>query len=90
MSNISETGVRLELDRPPPEGATVLLQWRAHEQFCKVIWANEDSCGLAFERPIPRDVFLDTTGQEDEPGGPVANPRNISLGKKRSRMQITG
>jgi len=48
MSNISETGVRLELDRPPPEGATVLLQWRAHGQFCKVIWANEDSCGLAF------------------------------------------
>lgn len=82
LANISELGARMELDRPPPPGATVLLLWRTHEAFCKVAWANETACGLTFERPLRAHVLEDTTGDASVPG-PVANHGNIPLGQKR-------
>jgi len=85
MVNISTEGVRLQLSNPPQPGATVLLQWRGHEAFCKVIWANGEACGINFEKALPRALLLDTTGQQDDaPPAPVAQHGNIQMGQKRS------
>ena len=91
LADISEGGAKLIMDNPPPQGASILLVWGAHEEFCKVMWAAEDSCGLQFERPIKRAVVVETTGQDFEPpAGPVANLNNIPLGQKRARPGFRG
>ena len=87
LADISEGGARLVMDNPPAQGASVLMVWGSNEEFCKVMWTAEDSCGLQFERPIKRAVVVETTGQEFEqqPTGPVAQLHNIPLGRKRAR-----
>lgn len=91
LSDISEGGAKLVMDNPPAQGASVLLVWGSHEEFCKVMWIAEDSCGLQFERPISRAVVVETTGQEYEaPSGPVAQLHNIPLGRKRARPGFGG
>jgi len=85
MLNISTEGVRLQMGNPPQPGQTVLLQWRGHEAFCKVIWANGDACGINFEKALSRALLLDTTGEvDDTPPAPVAHHGNIQMGQKRS------
>jgi len=92
LADISEGGAKLVMDHPPAQGASVLLVWGSHEEFCKVMWVAEDSCGLRFERPIPRSVVVETTGQEfaPPPAGPVAQLHNIPLGRKRARPGFSG
>lgn len=83
LANISELGARMELTLPPARGVTVLLQWGAHEVFCKVAWVQDKACGLAFESPLPAHVMEDITGETAPPAGPVAKHGNIPLGMKR-------
>lgn len=85
LSDLSETGARLETRSPPAEGASGLLAWGDQEHFCKVIWANDGSCGLLFERPISLAVVERSVGGFDVQAGPVANFGNIPIGQKRSR-----
>jgi len=88
MVNISSEGVRLAISNPPQPGLTVLLQWRGHEAFCKVIWANGEACGINFEKALPRALLLDTTGEaDDSPPAPVAKHGNIQMGQKRSQRR---
>lgn len=82
--DLSETGARLHTPEPPRAGTTALLKWNGHEAFCKVMWATEDMCGLAFDRPL-KPGMLDGTVQDNPPAGPVAAVTNIPLGQKRSR-----
>ena len=83
LIDISEKGARLQLDNPPRAGVTAMLQWGAHEIFCEVAWANEGACGVFFERPLLREVLIETTGAGDESAMPVADPKQIPIGKKR-------
>ncbi|MEZ5679700.1 MAG: PilZ domain-containing protein [Erythrobacter sp.] len=85
LSDLSEAGARLDTPNPPVEGVSGLLEWCGHEHFCKVVWVNDNSCGLIFERPIPLAIVEETSQTVDAPSGPVANFGNIPLGQKRSR-----
>ncbi|WP_171032996.1 PilZ domain-containing protein [Qipengyuania marisflavi] len=85
LSDLSETGARLELDQPPAQGASGLLVWSDQEHFCKIIWVKQTSCGVLFERQIARSVVEATAKAVDVPTGPVADFSNIPLGQKRSR-----
>ena len=85
LSDLSEAGARLETADPPTEGVSGLLSWNGHEHFGKIVWANEKSCGIVFERPIPLAVVEETIETVEAPTGPVANFGNIPLGQRRSR-----
>ena len=85
LSDLSEDGARLETSNPPTEGVSGLLFWNGHEHFGKIVWANDKSCGIVFERPIPLAVVEDTVETVEVQTGPVANFGKIPLGQKRSR-----
>jgi len=85
LIDISEKGARLRLSNPPTVGASTFLQWSSNEVFCYVKWANEDSCGVSFDKPIPRELVVKTTGESDKTTAFVANPRNIPPGRKRTK-----
>lgn len=88
LTNISVSGACLQLSNPPRAGITVLLKWKSYEYFCNVAWATDSACGLKFERPIPRSVICETTGQVGESRGISADPSNIPLGMKRTRTRL--
>ena len=85
LSDLSEAGARLDTPNPPSDGVSGLLSWNGHEHFGKVVWANERSCGLVFERPLPQSVIEETVDTVEAPSGPVAKFGNIPLGQRRSR-----
>ena len=85
LSDLSDAGARLETNNPPSEGVSGLLSWNGHEHFGKIVWANDKSCGIIFERPIPMHIVEETVEQVEVQTGPVANFGKIPLGQKRSR-----
>ena len=62
LSDFSETGARLRIVTPPKAGTQALLKCGSDEIFCKIAWASDDSCGIAFDRPIPRALVLEIAG----------------------------
>ena len=84
LCDLSQGGARLRLDNPPAEGTTALLQWNGHESLCKIVWASEIACGLAFETRIPSDLVAgsDLSSLNGE-GRPVAGVTKIGFGVKR-------
>ena len=89
MSNISDNGAKLETDSPPGEGITGWLLFGDLEIFCKVIWANDKSCGVEFERAIAERTLIDIAGEQVESRGPVASTGNIQMGRKRGRRLVS-
>ena len=85
LLDLSESGARIQTDSPPRVGTTALLKWETHEAFCKVMWAKDDMCGVAFDRPLKQTMLLETLQQNSRPAGPIAAVGNIPLGQKRSR-----
>lgn len=89
MANISVGGAKLELAKPPAEGITGYIVFSAYELFCKVIWANETSCGVEFERPITERALVAIAGDQARKLGPVAQSGNIQMGRKRSGRLVS-
>jgi hypothetical protein len=69
---------------PPQAGATALLKWEAQEAECTVVWTTEDTCGLAFQRPIDDSIVVATASLTRVIEEPIAALHNIPLGRKRS------
>jgi len=88
LTNISVGGASLQLSNPPRPGTTALLTWKAHEMYCDVTWAKDKACGLKFEKPIPRSVTCETTGQDIAAVEFAADANNIPLGRKRMRTRL--
>ena len=88
LSDLSEAGARFDTLNPPQEGVSGLLQWGEHEFFGKVVWANENSCGVIFERPIPMSVVAATCELVEVASGPVANLGNIPVAKRGRRAGL--
>ena len=88
LSDLSEAGARFETPNPPQEGVSGLLSWGGHEFFGKVVWANENSCGMIFERPIPLSVVEQTCEVVEVQGGPVANFGNIPVASRGRRASL--
>src|SRR5689334_18190986 len=83
--DLSTGGARFQTDNPPPVGMTALLKWHSHEAFCQVVWKTEDSCGIAFHKPLSPAMVDNSVQEEAARSGPVAAVSNIPLGQKRSR-----
>lgn len=89
LSDLSEMGARFDTSNPPSEGVTCLLSWNGHEYFGKIVWTNENSCGLIFERPIPLSVVSETVQAVDLPTGPIANFGNIPIAPRGRRGLVS-
>lgn len=87
--DLSEAGARVQVEKPPAQGAMVLIAWRDNEMFCRVVWSADDMCGVVFERPISRSIVLETLGEDHaEPeSAPAASVANIPIGQRRSRLR---
>ena len=88
LADLSEIGARFDTAKPPAEGVSGLLSWNGHEFFGKVAWANDDCCGVVFERPIPMAVLQETVQRVDKPSGPVADFGNIPIAPRGRRGLI--
>jgi hypothetical protein len=90
--DLSEAGARVQVENPPAQGVMCLISWQANELFCRVVWSDEDMCGVLFERPIPTAVVLETLGQPEPeaPVGPAASVTNIPAGRRRARLWSAG
>ncbi len=87
LADLSEGGARLLFHDPPQEGAAALLAWRSHEVLCTIAWRGENSCGVTFEKPISRELVIETTGGYLGSSTPVGNMANIPVGTKRVRRR---
>lgn len=88
LSDLSEAGARFDTQDPPQKGVSGLLAWGDHEFFGKIAWANENSCGMIFERPIPTSIVESTCEIVEVQAGPVANFGNIPVAKRGRRASI--
>ena len=88
LSDLSEAGARFETSNPPQEGVSGLLAWGDHEFFGKIVWANDNSCGIIFERPIPLSVVEQTCEVIEVQSGPVANFGNIPVASRGRRASL--
>ena len=88
LSDLSEAGARFETSNPPQEGVSGLLAWGDYEFFGKIVWANENSCGIVFERPIPLSVVEQTCEVIEVQSGPVANFGNIPVASRGRRASL--
>ena len=89
LYDISIDGARFTTNNAPPTGTSGLLEWGAHEAFGKVIWANEEGCGIEFERPISMNIIEQLSAHSVEPTGPVANFGKIPLARKGRRGLVS-
>ncbi|MBX7540370.1 PilZ domain-containing protein [Qipengyuania sphaerica] len=88
LSDLSEAGARFETGNPPQEGVSGLLAWGDYEFFGKIVWVNENSCGIVFERPIPFAVVEQTCEIVQTQAGPVANFGNIPVASRGRRASL--
>lgn len=88
LSDLSEAGARFDTPNPPQKGVSGLLAWGEHEFFGKVVWVNNKSCGMIFERPIPMSVVEQTCEVVEVQGGPVANFGNIPVATRGRRASL--
>lgn len=88
LSDLSEAGARFDTENPPQEGVSGLIAWGEYEFFGKVVWANENSCGLVFERRIPLSVVEASCEVVEVQSGPVANFGNIPVATRGRRASL--
>ena len=89
LYDISQDGARFTTSNPPPTGTSGLLEWGRHEAFGKIIWSNEDGCGIEFERPLSREAIEALAAASVTPTGPVAQFGNIPVAPKGRRGLVS-
>lgn len=89
LYDISLDGARFTTSNPPPTGTSGLLEWGKHEAFGKIIWSNEDGCGIEFERPLSRQLIESMVAENSAPSGPVANFGNIPVAPRGRRNLVS-
>ena len=75
LADISQTGAKLRGSPLPPKGTAALLRAGALEVLCRVVWVQDDECGIRFDEAVsPRilkqvqldgGVALETVGAGD-------------------------
>ena len=83
LFDLSEDGARVRTDNPPPKGCSAILEWGANEAYAHVIWANHDSCGLRFDKPLPRQIVEKSVGGDMETGTAAIGVVRGSFGQRR-------
>ena len=84
--DLSETGARVSVEKPPEPGESAMLKWGAEKAMCRVIWVEHDICGLAFDSPIGREIVESSARLIGIVEQPAAAIGNIAIGRRRSEM----
>ena len=82
--DISQTGARISIVHPPAAGETAILRWANETAMCRVVWSEDTTCGLSFEKPIDAGVVSATARLIGIVEQPVATMGNIPVGQRRS------
>jgi hypothetical protein len=82
--DLSETGARISLPRPPEVGETAVLKWGTERVMCRVVWTEHDLCGLEFDGPIDLAVVSSSSRMLGIVEHQTAAMGNIAAGRKRS------
>ncbi len=82
--DISQTGARISIANPPAQGEAALLRWESTQVMCRVVWSENDMCGLSFESPISAEAVSATARLLGVVERPTAAIGNIAAGRKRS------
>ena len=82
--DLSRTGARIKVDRPPDAGTAAILRWASEQAMCHVVWTDGDICGVAFERPIDDSVVAAAARMTGVIEQPIASISNIAVGRRRS------
>lgn len=90
IANISDLGAKLEMPDPPGEGISACIICGSDEIYCRIIWSDENACGVEFERALGEARLIEMVGEQSEPNGPVANVGNIQMGRKRGQLVSGG
>jgi hypothetical protein len=86
--DISETGARISMTNPPERGETAILRWSTEHAMCRIVWSQDDMCGLSFESPISPEVVASTGRLIGVVEQPVATIGNIPVGRRRSAASL--
>lgn len=65
LIDLSTTGARIAVDKPPKVGTEAMLHWDRYEAFGEVVWAEGVQFGFSFDEPIPTQVVLATRDLDD-------------------------
>ena len=57
LADISQTGAKLRGSPFPPRGTTALLRAGALEVLCRVVWVQDDHCGIRFDEPVSPKIL---------------------------------
>ena len=58
LDNLSRTGARVSVGGLPRCGEDGFLRCGELDVFCTVVWVRDDSCGLIFDLPLPKDNVI--------------------------------
>jgi hypothetical protein len=84
--DLSAGGARVAMEDPPRVGTAVLLKWQSHEAFGCVVWVRDGTCGVTFDRMLPRAMLDEGLLPQEEAAraaGPAAAVGSIQLGRSR-------
>lgn len=87
LTDFSETGARLRIATPPRAGTQALLKCGSDEIFCKIAWETDDTCGIVFDRPVPRALVLEIAGLASNAAVAPAGTRKVFAGKSRADVR---
>jgi hypothetical protein len=79
ISDISDTGARLDLENPAalPDTFVLLLSSRgAPKRKCKVVWRTEHQIGVQFDRRLPQAAPV---RRQPQPSEPLENYETVEL-----------
>lgn len=82
LADLSETGAKVMVNDPPKAGLVALIQIGSREMFCRIAWSREGSCGVSFEKPLPRELVAAITGKAPSSQASAATPAAGPLRRK--------
>jgi hypothetical protein len=57
LVNLSAAGAKLRGPETPSVGKSALLRLDGFQVLCKVVWVQEELCGVHFDEPVPPRVL---------------------------------
>jgi len=79
LVDLSGTGAKLRGSKIPELGKTALFRLDGFQALCRVVWCDDEICGVHFEEVIPSGVLarLRLAGDAAEIGFVVADDQHV-------------
>ena len=79
VENLSRSGCRLHLDKPPGMGVTVLVRIERIEALGHVAWVREDRCGVTFSEALEQSALERVRWMVDNAEAHAENKRAVAI-----------